>query len=151
MAQRSRGGFWFETLLVPVQKKELHLSLETFLVFKKQNAMKKIFIGIIRVLVSIIFFPFIPIFIGMTRKDVNRWGGKKYTCSLKYFWGVYRCAGEMRAGDVLSFLILFSSVEGGPIKPVRILYWITLQFIWGYPLFLLGRLCIALKKLYEMI
>lgn len=109
--------------------------------------MKKIFFGIVRVLLSIIFFPFIPLFIGMTRSG----GGKKYTCSPKYFWGVYRCAGEMRAGELLSALILFSSVEGGPVKPVRVLYWITLQFIWGYPLFLLGRLCLALKKLYEMI
>lgn len=113
--------------------------------------MKNLIRGIIRVLVSIVFFPFIPIFIGMTRKDVNRWGGKKYTCSPKYFWGVYRGKGEMRAGELLSALILFSSAERGPIKPVRVLYWITLQFIWGYPLFLIGRLCLALKKLYEMI
>ena len=103
------------------RKKELHLSLETFLVFKKQNAMKRFFIGI----VSIVLFPFVPILIGMK----SEYG--KYPCTPEYFWSVYR-------GRKFN-------------KLVRVLYWITLQFIWGYPLFLLGRLCLALKKLYDLI
>ena len=108
--------------------------------------MKNLIRGIIRVLVSLIFFPFIPIFIGMTRRCDGR-----YPCSPSYFFGVYRRKGKMRAGEWLSSLILFSSAERGPIKPVRVLYWITLQFIWGYPLFLLGRLCLALYFLYQRI